>query len=123
MGWVDGLLRDVRYALRSFCHSPTFTLVAVASLAIGVGANCAAFSWADALLLRPLPVPRPTEVLTVGSTMATESALADLLRASYPEYTAMRDRTTSFQGLLAFNSFDGGLAATRDEVPKLKLGM
>src|SRR4029450_916565 len=46
----------------------------------------------------------------------------DLQRTSYPEYTAIRDRTMSFDGLLAFNSFSGGLAATRDEVPKLKLG-
>ena len=123
MGWVDALIRDVRYALRSFRHSPTFTLVALASLAIGIGANCAAFSWADALLLRPLPVPRPSDVLTVGSTMPIESALADLLRASYPEYAAIRDRTRSFEGLLAFNSFGGGLTATRDELPTLKLGM
>jgi putative ABC transport system permease protein len=123
MGWVDGLIRDLRYALRSFRHSPTFTLVALASLAIGIGANCAAFSWADALLLRPLTVPRPAEVLTVGSTMPIQGALADLLRASYPEYTAIRDRTKTFDGLLAFNSLSGGLTATRDELPKLKLGM
>ncbi len=123
MGWVDGLIRDVRYALRSFRHSPTFTLVALASLAVGIGANCAAFSWADALLLRPLPVPRPSAVMTVGSTMPIEGALANLLRTSYPEYTAIRDRTRSFDGLLAFNTFSGGLAATRDEVPKLKLGV
>ena len=122
MGWVDGLIRDVRYALVSYRHSPTFTLVALASLAIGIGANCAAFSWADALLLRPLPVPRPSEVVTVGSMAATEGARADLQRTSYPEYIAIHDRTRSFDGLLAFNSFSGGLAATRDEVPKLKLG-
>jgi predicted permease len=122
MGWVDGVVRDVRYALRSLGHSPTFTLVALASLAIGIGANCAAFSWADALLLRPLSVPRPSEVMTVGSTMPIEGALANLLRTSYPEYTAIRDRTRSFEGLLAFNSFSGGLAGTRDEVPRLKVG-
>ena len=66
MHWIDAIARDVRYALRSFRHSPVFTLVALASLAIGVGANCAAFSWADALLLRPLTVPRPSEVLTTA---------------------------------------------------------
>jgi predicted permease len=122
MGWVDGVVRDVRYAVRSFRHSPTFTLVALASLAIGIGANCAAFSWADALLLRPLTVPRPSEVMTLGSTTAIEGALAHVLRASYPEYTAIRDRTRSFDGVLAFNSFSGGLAGTRDEVPTLRIG-
>jgi hypothetical protein len=47
--------------------SPGFTTVAVLSLAIGIGANCAIFSFADALLLRPLPVARPGEVLAAGS--------------------------------------------------------
>lgn len=121
--WLDSLRRDVRYAFRSFRHSPAFTLVALTSLAIGVGANCAAFSWADALLLRPLPVPRPSEILTVGSTTAIQGALANLLRASYPEYTAIRDRTKSFSGVLAFSSFSGGLAVGRDGVPALKIGL
>src|SRR5215470_14707310 len=47
LGWLDALARDVRYALRSFRRSPTFTVVALLSLAVGVGANCAAFTWAD----------------------------------------------------------------------------
>lgn len=123
MGWLDGVISDIRYAFRTFRQSPTFTLVALVSLAIGIGANCAAFSWADAMLLRPLPVPRPSEIVTVGSTMRIEGAFANLLRTSYPEYTAIRDRAKSFDGLLAFNSFGGGLAVSRDEAPKLKLGM
>src|SRR5215467_3607638 len=65
--WLDTLARDMRYALRSFRRNPTFTLVALLSLAIGVGANCAAFTWANALLLHPLPVPRPSDVVTIGS--------------------------------------------------------
>jgi len=123
MGWLDTLARDVRYALRSFRRSPTFTLVALLSLAIGVGANCAAFTWADALLLRPLPVPHPSDVMTVGSSLSGGGALGDVWRASYPEYTAMRDRTKSFDGLLAFTSFSTGVAAARDAAPVLKLGI
>jgi predicted permease len=123
MGWLDALARDVRYAFRSFRRSPAFTLVALLSLAIGVGANCAAYTWADALLLRPLPVPHPSDVVTVGSSMSGGGALGDVLRASYPEYTAIRDRVKSFDGLLAFTSFSSGVAAARDAVPALKLGI
>ena len=64
--------QDVRYGCRMLAANPGFTLVAVLSLALGIGANAAAFSWADALLLRPLTVARPSEVLTVGSAMSVE---------------------------------------------------
>ena len=106
-----------KQVLRRLGRAPMFTALTLLTLAIGIGANCAAFSWADALLLRPLPVPRPSEMVTVGSTMAIQGALANLLRASYPEYTAIRDRTKSFAGLLAYNSFSGGLAPARVRFP------
>ena len=82
MGWLDSLARDVNYALRSFRRSPTFTLVALLSLAIGVGANCAAFTWADALLLRPLAVPHAAEIVNLGSTEWGAGPVGNVLRAS-----------------------------------------
>src|SRR5215831_11694942 len=114
VSWLDTIGRDVRYALRSFRRSPTFTLVALLSLAIGVGANCAAFTWADALLLRPLPVARPSDVVTIGSKTSLDGVFGNVLRASYPEYTAMRDRATTFEGILAFTTFSTSLASERD---------
>src|SRR6185503_18338821 len=66
--WLDDLARDLSYGLRMLAKNPGFTCVAVLSLAIGIGANTAIFSFADGLLLRPLSVPSPGEVLTVGST-------------------------------------------------------
>src|SRR5258708_7430609 len=60
--WVDDVLWALRYALRQFWRNPGFTSVAILSLAIGIGANCGIFSFADALLLRPLPVARPGDV-------------------------------------------------------------
>jgi len=101
--------------------NPGFTLVAVSSLAMGIGANCAAFSWADALLLRPLTVARPGEVVTVGSRMSVEGF--SRLGASYREYLDVRDRSTSFSGLVAFTGVTSGLAATPDALPKLTLGL
>ena len=75
--------QDVRYALRMMARSPGFTLVAAGSLALGIGANAAIFSFADALLLRPLPVARPSEVVTVrsdsrGAPLGARSALSRL---------------------------------------------
>jgi hypothetical protein len=64
--WLERSWHDVRYGFRLLAASPGFTSIAVLSLAIGIGANCAIFSFADALLLRPLPVARPGEVFTVG---------------------------------------------------------
>jgi hypothetical protein len=107
-GWLERVWRDVRYGFRTLRTNPGFTLVAVGSLAIGIGANCAAFSWADALLLRPLTVARPGEVVTVGSTMSVEGF--SRLGASYREYIDLRDRNTSFDGLVAFTSVTSGLA-------------
>src|SRR5258707_867253 len=80
LAWLDDLARDVRYGCRMLARSPGFTIVSVVSLAIGIGANCAVFSFADALLLRPLTVPRAGEVLTVGST--SPSTLRSVLLSS-----------------------------------------
>ena len=119
--WLERLWQDVRYGWRTLAANPGFTLVAVSSLAMGIGANCAAFSWADALLLRPLTVARPGEVVTVGSAMSVEGF--SRVGASYREYIDVRDRSTSFDGLVAFTGVTSGLAPTRDALPKLKLGL
>jgi hypothetical protein len=64
--WMERLWQDLVYARRILSKHAGFTAIAVISLAMGVGANCAMFSLADALLLRPLPVPDPEEVLSAG---------------------------------------------------------
>src|ERR1700716_3977455 len=76
---LERLWQDVRYGCRLLAGSPGFASIAVLSLAIGIGANCAIFSFADALLLRPLPVARPDEVLAVGSTTTLEALGASSL--------------------------------------------
>ena len=119
--WLEWIAQDLRHGCRMLVANPGFTLVAVISLALGIGANSAAFSWADALLLRPLSVARPGEVVTVGSAMSVEGFSS--INASYREYVDIRDRATSFDGLVAFSGMTAGLAATRDVLPELTLGM
>src|SRR5580704_4692261 len=82
--WLERLWQDIRYGCRLLAASPGFTAVAVLSLAVGIGANCAIFSFADALVLRPLPVPQPGDVFTVGSTTAVEAFGASSIVSSYP---------------------------------------
>src|SRR5579862_3812341 len=62
-GWLETWAQDIRFALRLLIRNRSFTVVAVLSLAIGIGVNSALFSLADALVLRPLSVSRPNEVV------------------------------------------------------------
>ena len=120
---LERLWQDVRYGCRLLAGSPGFTAIAVLSAAIGIGANCAIFSFADALLLRPLPVARPGEVLTVGSTANLEALGASALVSSYRDYVDIRDRNKSFSGLAAYRDVTVGFATDPKATPKLKLGM
>ena len=119
--WLQDLVGDLRYGCRMLARNPGFTVVAVLSLAIGIGANTAVFSFADTLLLRPLTVPRPSEVLTVGST--SPSTIRPILLASYRDDVDVRDRSQSFEGLVAFTHTVVGFASEPDTLPKLTIGM
>ena len=120
---VERLWQDVKYGVRILARNPGFTIISVLSLAIGIGANCAIFSFADALLLRPLPVARPGEVFTVGTTASLEALNASSLVSSYPDYVDIRDRTKSFEGLAAFTYVTAGFTSDPNVPPKLKMGM
>jgi len=123
MTWLEHLWQDLRYGFRALARAPAFTIIAVLSLAIGVGANCAIFSFADALLLRPLPVARPGEVMTVGSTVNLEAFGVSGLASSYRDYVDIRDRAKSYQGLVAYSYVTAGFASRPGAIPSLKLGV
>ena len=117
--WLERLSQDLRYGCRMLARNPGFTVVAVLSLAIGIGANTAVFSFADTLLLRPLPVSRPGELLTVGLT----DPYRDSLVASYRDYVDIMERSKSFDGLVAFARPTVGFATGAGAMPKLSIGM
>jgi predicted permease len=97
---MTNILRDVRYGARMLWKSPGFTLVAVLSLALGIGANTAIFSLLNTVLLRPLPVERPEQVVEVYGTLHNG---VDYTLQSYPNYKEYRDRSKDvFDGVLAY---------------------
>ena len=91
--------QDVRHGARMLSKTPGFTLIAVLSIAIGVGANAAMFSVADGLIFRPLDVPDPAGLIVVGTTRP--DAIVRYGGISYPDYEDLRERVRSFDGLAA----------------------
>lgn len=111
------MLQELRYALRLIVRSPGFTAIAALSLALGIGANAAIFSLADALLFRPLPVESPGSVMAVSLDAAGGPG-----GVSYPDYRDFRASQKSFNGLVAFEFTTFSMARTTSETPQLKLG-
>ncbi len=99
-GPVENLVRDLRFALRALRQRPGFTLVAVLTLALGLGANTAIFSIVKAVLLAPLPYPEPERLAFVWGRSGTDSEQA----VSYPDFLELRDNNRSFAGLALVRS-------------------
>src|SRR5579863_570415 len=106
--WRDAIAKDLRYGLRQLLNNPLFTLVALLSLALGIGANAAIFSVMNAALLKALPVTDPQQLVIVtnpdssGVSMGMDSGERALL--SFVEYAQLRDHTTALSGLCASES-------------------
>src|SRR5437879_5260572 len=97
------LLDDLRYSLRNFRRSPVFTIVAVLSLGLGIGANTAIFGLLDQVILRLLPVKHPEQLVRLyasrGAFSGSTRCNSDCL--SYPTYRDLRDHNQVFSGMLA----------------------
>ena len=92
------LLQDLKYALRALRKSPAFSLVAVLTLALGIGANTAIFSLVDAVLLRPLPgIEDPGRLVSLWRMQPNDQFES----LGFPDYADYRDRSRSFSGLAA----------------------
>lgn len=97
---------DLRYAARQLRRSPWFAFTAVLTLALAIGANAVVFSIMNALILRPLDVPRAESLYAIFHQGDAGQ--------SYPDYLDLRDRNRSFEGLAAFNVAEAGLDTGKD---------
>jgi len=97
---MDALIQDIRHALRRLAKSPGFTLAAVVTLALGIGATTAIFSVVDAVLLRPLSFGDPSRLVLVWERFGARDQNTNVVNPA--NYLDWRDRATSFSDLAAF---------------------
>jgi predicted permease len=108
------ILRDLRYSLRSLRKSPLFLAVAVLSLALGIGANTAIFTLINQLILQPLPVRNPEQLVMLAGRGKHYGGNNGMDRLSYPMYQEIRDKNQVFSGMFCTYpatvsaSFEGG---------------
>ena len=118
---VGSVLQDLVYGWRVLVHGRSVTLVAVLSLALGIGANAAIFTVINALLLRPLAVAHPEELVSISdpssSGMSTGIEGGERTLFSYHEYEGFREHATVFSALASFSSqpFTARVAATNSD--------
>jgi predicted permease len=106
--WLEYLAQDIRFGFRQLIKSPGFTSIALLSLALGIGANTAIFTLLNAIMLRPLPVESPRELLLFGDGNASGStgSVPDgpTKLFSYAFFHSFREKDTSFSGVAAVDS-------------------
>jgi putative ABC transport system permease protein len=107
------MLTDIRYGLRQLWKHPAFTIVAVLTLALGIGANTAIFSVVNAVLLKPLPFPAPDQLIAVGMTDTRQKSQTELGSLSYPDYFDFRDQNRTLASSAVYR--DRAFALTSEE--------
>ncbi|MGB6110700.1 MAG: ABC transporter permease, partial [Acidobacteriaceae bacterium] len=115
-GWLESFLKDVAYGLRSLLRSPALTAVALLSLAVGIGANTAIFSFLDAVLLRNLPVQQPQQLVLLGTGawggIADAFGITELY--SYPFFRELQKDNSVFSDTASLFSMINNAQGTVD---------
>src|SRR5882762_785006 len=106
------MFTDLKYALRMLFKSPAFTAIAILTLALGIGANSAIFSVIDAVLLHPLPFPKPNQLVAVWSRVAHDKLEKET--ESIPDYVDLRDQSQTLSALAAFTRTGAVLNGTEE---------
>jgi predicted permease len=118
--FLDSLVQDVRFAIRSLRRTAGLTAFVVITLALGIGMTSATFSMVDALIFRPYPVPHPGNVVTLAGT-THDSMIEDF---SYREYMDIRSKTKSYDGVIAYADMQAvGFSTEPTATPRVKGGM
>jgi putative ABC transport system permease protein len=120
---VDTILGDVRHALRLLRRDPTFTIAALATLALGIGLNTAIFSVAYGVLWRPLPYAAPDRLIVISSAQQTETGVKNFGTWAPMTYDGLRPRVTTLDALAAYNSVSAELTGRGEplQVPGLQV--
>jgi putative ABC transport system permease protein len=114
VAWTQSWLQDLRYGARQLRQSPGFTLVAVASLALGIGANTAIFELVDAIRLKMLPVDKPQELVSIDFEKNSERSgwfSTRSARLTYAQWEEIRSQQRAFSGVLAWSAARFNLAS------------
>src|SRR4051794_199625 len=103
--WLEQLRQDVQYAARSLRRSPSFALVAILTLGLGIGAATAICSVVNAILLQPLPFPDGDRLVRIVENYTVSGEARVFQRGvSYPNYLEWRARSTTLSGVTAFSA-------------------
>src|SRR5215470_14923017 len=119
------MLNDIRYAIRALRQNPGFAFTAIISIGLAIGANSSIFGFIDALLLRPLPVLRASDLVAVRQIepAASASGLANLGGSmSYPDFVYFKENNKSFEDLLTYRLVPAGFAPDARIQPQLRMG-
>ncbi|MFL6584248.1 MAG: ABC transporter permease [Chthoniobacterales bacterium] len=111
---------DIRYALRQLVKHPSFTLIAILALALGIGANTAIFSVVNAVLLRPLPYRAPQQLVWIWGSNPKNEIPHEV--ASYPDFNDWREQAQSFAGMAGFTTTTVTLGGTDGEPERVPAG-
>jgi putative ABC transport system permease protein len=106
------MFSDLKYALRMLLKAPGFTVIAILTLALGIGANSAIFSVIDAVLLHPLPFPQPNRLVAVWSRVEHDKFEKET--ESVPDYVDLRDQSQTLSALAAFTRAGAVLNGTEE---------
>lgn len=111
---MNGLFEDLRHGLLTLAKNRGFAVVAILSLALGIGANTTIFTFLNAIFLQPLPVK---DAATLAAVFTLDSRIPGTLLNSYPNYQDYRDRNRSFSSLLIYTAVVGNLTGDGDPRP------
>ncbi len=106
---AENLIADVRYALRGLRRSPSFALAAILTVSLGIGASTAIFSVVDAVLLRPLPIPRPEDFTYLGWEWKKGDDIPSLTSV---QFEFVRDHNRSFEAVASYQTDEATVGAT-----------
>ena len=112
---METLLQDIRFGLRTMMKSRGFTLVAIATLALGIGANTAMFSVVYSVMLRPLPFPEPQRIISLEA-LSARRGIPEPSAFSYPDFRDVQSRNRSFTDIAAYQGNDYTLTGNGEPI-------